>query len=232
MGKIFRDLISKHGYGLVMGAIALDGYRRTVNNDKNSKTLEMIRAEAKAAKEAADKATQDEYPKNIAEAHEKSNNCVTMGRYKEAAAEHHSAAESYSQNPTEYRKNEVDRAKQKLDKSYDEIKELQESSFFEYFNSISNKYSEYLETLQPDKIVCVFNIITGVLTLSSFVSILSIMLSENIITKIKFLDRFPKILAILKIRRIINKQIVKVYLFIHLFLILWGILSNTYMFFL
>ena len=49
-------------------------------------------------------------------------------------------------------------------------------------------------------------IIIGGLTLSSFVSILSIMLSENIINKIKLLDRFPRILAILKIRNNINKK--------------------------
>jgi len=126
----------------------------------------------------------------------------------------------------------MDRAKQKLDKSFDEVKELKQSSLFEYFNSLYNNYTEYLETLTPDKIVCVFNIIIGGLTLSSFVSILSIMLSENIINKIKILDRFPRILAILKIRNNINKKIAKVYLFIHLVLILGGILSNTYMLFL
>lgn len=126
----------------------------------------------------------------------------------------------------------MDRAKKKFDKCYDEVKELKESSILEYLNSLYNKYSAYLETLSPDKIVCVFNIIIGWLTLSSFVSILSIMLSENIINKIKFLDRFPRILAILKIRNNINKKIAKLYLFIHLVLILWSILSNTYMLFL
>lgn len=93
-----------------------------------------------------------------------------------------------------------------MDQSYEEIKELKELSLFEYFNSLYNNYTEYLDTLTPDKIVCVFNIIIGGLTLSSVVSILSLMLSENIINKIKFLDRFPRILAILKIRNNINKN--------------------------
>jgi hypothetical protein len=57
------------------------------------------------------------------------------------------------------------------------------------------------------------------------------MLSENIINKIKLLDRFPRILAILKIRNNINKKIAKLYLFMHLFILL-GILSNVYMLFL
>lgn len=229
MGKIFTELVKKHGFGIVMSAIALDSYRRTVTNDSNSKQRETIQAEAAAARKAADKATQAEYQKNLEEAGERTKNCAVMGRHKEAADEHHSAVEAYTKSPTDYRKNEMDRAKQKLDKSFDEVKELKQSSLFEYFNSLYNNYTEYLETLTPDKIVCVFNIIIGGLTLSSFVSILSIMLSENIINKIKFLDRFPRILAILKIRNNINKKIATVYLFLHLVLILGGILSNTYM---
>jgi hypothetical protein len=76
----------------------------------------------------------------------------------------------------------------KQDESYDEIKEL---NFFEYFNSFYNAYVDYIESLTPDKIVCVFNIILGFLTLSSFVSILSIMLSESIIKKIKIFIEIP-----------------------------------------
>lgn len=89
-----------------------------------------------------------------------------------------------------------------------------------------------METLTPDKIVCVFNIIIGCLTLSSFVSILSIMLSENIINRIKFLERYPRILELLRLRNTINKKIAKIYLIIHLVLILWSLLGNTYMLFL
>jgi hypothetical protein len=63
MGKIFKELVKKHGFGIVMSAIAIDGSRRAVTNDSNSKQLEAIRAEAAPAKEAADKATQAEYKK-------------------------------------------------------------------------------------------------------------------------------------------------------------------------
>jgi hypothetical protein len=35
-----------------------------------------------------------------------------MARHKEAAVEHHSAVEAYTKTPTDYRKNEVGRAKQ------------------------------------------------------------------------------------------------------------------------
>ena len=238
MGQILKKLVKEHGYGIVMAAVALDGYRRTVNNDVNSKRLEDIRAQAKAAAEKANDAQRAEYQKNIAEMQEKTKNSAVSGRFVEAAEEHKVAVEAYSKNPTEYRQAEIERAKQKLDKSFEEVKslevvkEIQKSSLFEYINSFYNNYTEYLDSLTPDKIVCVFNIIIGGLTLSSFVSVLSIMLSENIINRIKFLDRFPKILAILKLRNNINKGIAKVYLIIHLVLILGGILSNIYMLFL
>jgi hypothetical protein len=232
MAKLFAELIKRHGFGIVMSAIAMDGYRRTVNNDNNSRILKAIEDKLEAARREGDKAAQAEYKKQIEFMNDKAHNCAVTGRPKEAAEEHHKAVEAYTTNPTEYRKNEIDRAKQKLDKSYEELKELKESSFFEYFNSIYNNYSEYLDTLTPDKIVCVFNIIVGGLIFSSFFTILSIMLSENIINRIKFLDRFPRILALLKTRNLINKKIAKFYLVLHLLLILWGILCNIYMFFL
>ena len=65
-------------------------------------------------------------------------------------------------------------------------------------NNIYNKYSEYLDSLSSDKIVCLFNIIIDGLIFSSFFSILYIMLSENIINKISFLEKYPKILKLLK----------------------------------
>jgi len=231
MGNILKQLIKRYGFGLVMGAITLDSYRRTVANDQNNNTLEKIRKERDAALQAADTKSKDDYQKQVKESSENTNFCATSGRYNEAADEHQAAVESHNKNPTEYRQNEVDRAKKKLNEAYEELKSLNESSIFEYFNSFYLNYTEYLDTLTADKIVCVFNIIMGVLTLSSFFTILSLMLSENIINKIKFLERFPRILELLRLRNYINKQIAKFYLFMHLFIIVIGILCNTIMLF-
>jgi len=71
----------------------------------------------------------------------------------------------------------------------------------------------------------------GFLTLSSFFTILTILLSENIINRIKFLDKYPRILELLKLRNYVNKQLVKFYLLMHLITIILGILGNTSMFF-
>lgn len=232
MAKLIAELIKKHRVGVVMSAIVMVGYRRTVNKDNNCKVLKAIEEKLEAARKEGDLAAQAEYQKQIERMNEKAQNCAVMGWHTEAAEEHHKAVEAYTKNPTEYRKNEIDRAKQELDASYDELKELKESSFFEYLNSIYNNYSEYLNTLTPDKIVCIFNIIVGGLTFSSYFTVLSIMLSENIINRIKFLDKFPRLLTILKFRNTINKKIAKFYLVLHLVIILWGILCNIYMFWL
>jgi hypothetical protein len=232
MGNILKELVKKHGFGLVMAAVTMDSYRRTVKNDNNDKKLEQIRAEAAAAKEEAKQADREEYLKNIAESNEKAQNCAVLGRHKEAADEHYTASDAYAKNPSEDRKQEVDRAKTKLDQSYEEVKDLNQSSFFEYFESFYNNYCQYIDSLTPDKIVCIFNIIMGYLSFSSFLSVLSILLSEKLIKRIKFLDRYPRILAILKLRTEINKRIALLYLFLHFFLMIVTILGNTYMLYL
>ena len=232
MIRFLKELAKKHGAGIFMSAITIDGYRRTVKNDRADKTLETVKAKEAEALERAKAAKQEEMQKNIADTHEKAKESAVMGRHNEAALEFQSAAEAFKKDPSDYRNDEVGRANTKLAKAYEEYKEVREKNFFEYLNSFYNNYNEYLENLTPDKIVCVFNIIIGTLTLSSFVSILTIMLSENIINKIKFLERYPRILKLLRLRNSINKKIAKLYLFIHFVLILWSLLSNTYMLFL
>lgn len=109
-----------------------------------------------------------------------------------------------------------------------EIKKLDIS---EILTSLYNKYGEFLDSLTPDKIVCLFNVIIDALVLSSFLSVLSIMLSENIINKIVFLEKYPRILSLLKLRNNINKKVSKIYLLMHFFIIIFGILGNIWMFF-
>src|ERR1700726_3222172 len=99
----------------------------------------------------------------------------------------------------------------------------------ELLTSLYNNYSEFLDTFSSDKIVCLFNLIIDGLMLSSFLSVLSVMLSENIINKIVFLDKYPKILKLLKLRNNINKKVSKIYLLMHFIIIIIGILGNIYM---
>jgi len=103
MGDIFKQLIKKHGFGFVMAAVATDGYRRTVINDITNQKLETIRKEREAL--LIDSDAKAEYAKNLAETNEKAKNSAVMGRLKEAADEHQTAADAYSKNPSPYSKN-------------------------------------------------------------------------------------------------------------------------------
>nr|AYE93215.1 hypothetical protein C0995_000003 [Termitomyces sp.] len=158
----------------------------------------------------------------------KAKNTAAMNRNTEAADDYTKAVEEYKANPNDYNCNEVKRLNKKLDESYEEIQKL---DIGELFFSLYNQYVEYLASLTPDKIVCLFNLILDELILSSFTSVLSIMLSENIINKITFLEKYPRILKLLKLRNNINKKVSKIYLLIHLIIIISAILGNTYMFF-
>ena len=122
----------------------------------------------------------------------------------------------------------MDKSNTKVNVSFEEIKKLDIS---DYLTSLYNNYNEYLASLSVDKIVSLFNIIMGGLILSSFLSVLSLMLSDNIINKITFLEKYPKILKLLKLRNTINKKVSKFYLLMHLIIIILSLLGNIYMFF-
>jgi hypothetical protein len=218
MGRILKELVKKLGFGMVMSALTIDGYRRMVRSDNYAEKLNAIEEQAAQARADATQEDQEDYQKGIAEATERTKNCAVFGRNKEASADFQQAANAYEKDPTETRKNALDRAKNKLDESYEEVKTLKNSSF-DFLNDLYQNYNEYLSNLTPDKIVAIFNIIIGGLTLSSFLSVLSILLSENMINRIKFLDKYPRILNLLKLRILINKKIIKIYLFIHFVLI-------------
>jgi len=172
--------------------------------------------------------TKAAYDKAIEETFNNTKNKAAIFRYNEAADAYKKAVDNYNADPTDYNNNEMISAHNKLNLSFDEIKKLDIS---EIFTSLYNKYGEFLDSITPDKIVCLFNIIIDVLVLSSFLSVLSIMLSENIINRIGFLEKYPRILNLLKLRNNINKKVSKIYLLMHFFIIIFGILGNIWMFF-
>ena len=124
----------------------------------------------------------------------------------------------------------MDKLKQRLENLIDEIKKLDSDSLTNIFTDIYDKYLDFLLTLGPDKIVAVFNIIMDLFILSSFLSLTSILLTENIINRIKFLDNYPRIKKLLKIRSDINRNLIKFYLLADFGSILMVLLANIYMF--
>jgi hypothetical protein len=222
--NLFKDFFKRYGIGLILGAATLDGYRRQVLKDRHNNILRTIQEE----RESLTEASKIEADKAVASAWEKIQNKAAIGRVQEAADEHKAAVYKVNIDPSDYNKNELAKATKKLDDCYDEIRKLDIS---EYFISLYNNYIEYLGSLTPDKIVCLFNLIFDGFLLSSFFTVLSIMLSENIINKIVFLEKYPRILKLLKLRNNINKKISKYYLFMHFIFIMLAILGNIYMFF-
>lgn len=221
--NLFKDLVKKYGLGMILGAATLDGYRRQVINDRKNNILEEIQKH----RESHSETIKAEYDKIIEDNFKNTKTKATLSRYQEAADEHKKAVDKYKANPSEYNQNEEIKAHKKLNDSYQEFTKLDISDFF---ISIYNKYSEFLDSLSADKIVCLFNIIIDGLILSSFISVLSILLSENIINKIVFLEKYPRILKLLRLRNVINKKVSKFYLLMHFILIISGILGNIYMF--
>lgn len=222
--NLFKELVKKYGLGLILGAATMDGYSRQLVNDRKNNILEEIKKQINSLSED----TKAAYDKIIEESFNNTKNKAAILRYNEAADEHKKAVDKNNSNPTEYNNTEITNANTKMTLLFDEIKKLDIS---EFFTSVYNKYGEFLDSLTPDKIVCLFNVIIDALVLSSFLSVLSIMLSENIINKIVFLDKYPRILSLLKLRNNINKKVSKFYLLMHFIIIIFGILGNIWMFF-
>jgi chromosome segregation ATPase len=221
---LFTELVKKYGIVMVLGAVILDDYRRQVINDRVDQKLDQIRSESSVMSEEH----KAEFEKAFTVEAKKAEYSASIDRLKTADDNHGEATAKYEKAKNKVNQIQQEITKTNLDKCIEEVQKLDIS---ELFSSLYNKYSEFLDSLTPDKIVCLFNIIIDGLILSSFFSILSIMLSDNIINRIEFLEKYPRILKLLKLRNNINRKVSKFYLLMHLIIIVLGILGNIYMFF-
>lgn len=221
--KQFLEIFSKYGVGAVLGAVTLDGYRRQLLSDETNKKLDEIN-KLKDGLEADQKKLFDE---QIAVKMKEINTQIKLTNIKETQKEYEDKTKKYADVKSEYNKRELDQSKAKFQNALDDFAK---NDLSDVISKMLDKYYEYLSTLTPDKIVALFNIIMGSLTLSSVFMIMSIMLSEGIINKIKFLEKYPKIIKLLKLRNDIKRSLNKIYLFIHIILIIFTILGNIFMF--
>jgi hypothetical protein len=223
--KIFGDLVKKYGFGTILAVATLDGYRRSLQSDISREAQEAYKNKLLELSEKDKSLSVGELVFEIKKAKLE----VKVDNLKQAANEYEKYGDAFDKNPSNYNKEMVKESRKKLDEALDNVKN---SSFFEYFNTIYENYLNYLSSLTPDKIVAVFNIIMNGLILSSFFTILSILLSEQMINRFTFLEKYPKILKLLRMRNYVNKKINKFYLVMHLILIIFGILGNIYILFL
>ncbi len=224
--NLLRQTIGKYGWGPILVAISVDGYRRQVINDSNNNVLEDIRKQKVAFSEAEKVALASKVKESMGKAEHQ----AVISRHAEAADTHMKAVEAYSAEPSVYNTEELKKAQTKVQSAWEEVKKISESDISGFFTFLYNSYTEYILTLTSDKIVCLSNIILEWFLLTSFLTILSIMLSEQIINKITWLEKFPKILYLLNLRAKVNKTLIKVHMFGHLFLLICGLISNIYMF--
>jgi hypothetical protein len=215
--QILKEFIFKKGAGIFLVAVMLDSYRRQVLSDRIQVQLDEVRVkyETLAEKEKSRILTEVEYYKN------KETMNATVDTLKQDIDDYSSVAKQGGN------QSDLDRTSEKVNESIAVVKKLDLS---DYLNDLYTKYIEFLANLSPDKIVCIFNIILDGVILSSFLSVLSILLSEKIINQITILKDYPKILNFLKLKNNISKKISKIYLLMHLLTILFGLLANVYMF--
>ena len=221
--KKFYDIITKYGGGAVLAAVTLDGYRRQVLSDDNKQKLDEINK----LKDQLDNEQKKLFDEQIAIQMKESSNQVKLTKIKENQKEYENKMHKYQEDKSDYNKNELEQSKAKFQNA---LENLTKNDLGDTFWKLIDKYYEFLSTLAADKIVALFNILMASLTLSSFFTVLSIMLSEQIINKIKILDKYPKIMKLFKLRNNINKSLNKFYLITHLTIIILTILANIYIF--
>lgn len=217
-----KRAITKYGVGPVVTFVTLDGYRRVLLNEEQQAKLNILEKELESKEVIIDKVSPD-------------NNEILESdrRYYRTNMEKEKATAEYNANPTEIneiKKKEMEAAHPDSLEKLVSLKEISKSDIGGIFINAYNQYVNYLDSLTPDKIVCLFNILIGSMTLSSFNTVLSIMLSENLINRIRFLDKYPRILKLLRLRNNINRKISKFYLLTHVVVILGGLIGNIYMF--
>lgn len=176
------ETVSKDGMGYILGGIALDSYRRQLLSDSKQKKLDEIDKLRDGLDSNQKKKILDQ---EIAMKMKEDSTKIKLDELKDAKKSYDESSKSYLENSNEYNKHELSKSNEKFQNAFDNLTK-------NGLDDIIDKYYEFLSTLTPDKIVALFNTITGTLILSSFFTVLSIMLSEQIINKINFLENYPK----------------------------------------
>jgi hypothetical protein len=221
--KKIRDLIIAQGIGSVGLYLSYKGYKLSKEQADINEIIKQARAEQATAGEDRLKA----FDATMEAIKVNENNVAKAGRFNEAAQEHQDALKKYNANPTDINKQQLLITQEKIKKAFDEISTKNIGSFL---TDLYNNYERYLETLSPDKIVSIFNIILNGMLLTSFFSVLSILLSDSILNKLTFLEKWPRVLKILRFRNSLNRKVSVVILAIHFLIITSGFILNVLMF--
>jgi hypothetical protein len=221
--KKIKDLIIAQGIGSVGLYLTYKGYKLSKEQANINEIIKQARVEQAMAGE--DKLKAFDAKMEAIKANE--NNVAKAGRFNKAPQEHQDALDKYKANMTDINKQLLLTTQEKLKKAFDDISTKNIGSFL---TDLYNNFERYLETLSPDKIVSIFNIILNGMLLTSFISVLSILLSDSILNKLTFLEKWPRVLKILRFRNSLNRKVNVVILAIHFLIISTGFILNVLMF--
>ena len=223
--KLF-DYIKKYGVSSVMLFTTLDGYRRNVQAD--SKESHLMSENKKLREELASKLQALEESDRV---HIRSQ--INQVQLVEKEDAYKSALNRLQKDPNNeaYKASYAKSLKEK-DEALENIKDsINKFSLGDVITKVIDGYSNFLSTLSSDQIAIIFNLIIGSLAINSYLTVFSVLLSENILNRIKFLENYPRILRFLRFRNSVNKKMNKVIFITHFLILLIGILGNLYMFF-
>lgn len=181
MQKI-KNLLLTQGIGAVGLILSYKGYTLSQNNDNANELYK--KAKEEAANAGADRLKA--FEAKIAAIKANENNAAKSSLFHEAATEHQNALNTYNNNPNAVNKEQLDIAKNKLDKAFEEISKSNIGSFF---TDLYNNFESYIESLSPDKIVIIFNLILNGMLFTSFISVLGVLLSDSVLNKLTFLEK-------------------------------------------
>ena len=223
--KLF-DYIKKYGVSSVMLFTTLDGYRRNVQAD--SKESHLMSENKKLREELASKLQALEESDRV---HIRSQ--INQVQLVEKEDAYKSALNRLQKDPNnEAYKASYAKALKEKDEALESIKDsINKFSLGDVITKVIDGYSNFLSTLSSDQIAIIFNLIIGSLAINSYLTVFSVLLSENILNRIKFLENYPRILRFLRFRNSVNKKMNKVIFITHFLILLIGILGNLYMFF-
>lgn len=218
--------IKKYGVSSVMLFTTLDGYRRNVQAD--SKESHLMSENKKLREELASKLQALEESDRV---HIRSQ--INQVQLVEKEDAYKSALNRLQKDPNnEAYKASYAKALKEKDEALESIKDsINKFSLGDVITKVIDGYSNFLSTLSSDQIAIIFNLIIGSLAINSYLTVFSVLLSENILNRIKFLENYPRILRFLRFRNSVNKKMNKVIFITHFLILLIGILGNLYMFF-
>nr|YP_025891.1 plasmid hypothetical protein 3 [Moniliophthora perniciosa]AAQ74290.1 plasmid hypothetical protein 3 [Moniliophthora perniciosa] len=257
MNRFIGYIRDNFGKGL-FATIALDGYRRQLEESHFQKLLEQAKSDKKKAEKLLEE--KDKALEASAKSDSDFNTKMTSSKLRyEEADDKYKAEVSNLDNVKSKIENKhlepgetmemLESKRARLTSSVEKLSEIREkqvqelltnikeftekkSFIFSFFNDLWENYSKFIDTLTLDQIVIIFNLIGYSMVFSTLTNLVILIIGDKIIENFNLDIKFPKIARFIKVRKELNKKLLNFYILSFYVLILLLVLANLYMFFL